>query len=297
MADGNGRKILLHFYHPPRRVVSLVPSMTESMFDLGFGEALVGITDFCTQPREAVSSLPRLGGPKNPRVEEIIALLPDLVLANMEENTQQAVEALEDAGIAVWVTFPKTVRAALDVLWKLVELFNSRSAAARLETLELTLEWAQDAAGEGERVRYFCPIWFDHTDDSTPWWMTFNQQTYASDLLAILGGQNVFAERQRRYPLGADLRREEPQEAGDRDRRYPRISLEELRSADPQMILLPNEPYAFDEKHRQELESLLAGCQAVQNQRIYPVDGSLITWHGTRLALALRELQGLFAAV
>src|SRR5512139_3602968 len=115
--EGNGHRIAYHFHGPPKRVVSLVPSMTESLFELGFGETLVGITDYCIYPEERLEGLPRLGGPKNPRLEDIIALQPELVLANWEENTRRTVETLEAAGVRVWVTFPKTVRQALDVLW------------------------------------------------------------------------------------------------------------------------------------------------------------------------------------
>ncbi len=293
--NGNGQRIAMHFTHPPRRVVSLVPSMTESMFDLGFGESIVGVTDYCTRPAAALANLPRLGGPKNPRIQDIIALQPDLVLANWEENTRTAVEELERAGVRVWVTFPKTVRHALDVLWTLVGLYSSREAAIRLEVLELTLEWAQTAAAERQKVRYFCPIWTETTSTGQRWWMTFNQDTYAHDLLSILGGENIFGGRIRRYPLEADLGLKEAQDAGERDTRYPRLGLAELRAADPELILLPDEPYPFQQETAEEIQRLLPDCPAVQRGRVCLVDGSLLTWHGTRLSHALRELPGILA--
>jgi ABC-type Fe3+-hydroxamate transport system substrate-binding protein len=264
--------------------------MTESMFELGFGEALVGVTDYCTHPAEQLTDLPRLGGTKNPRLDEIIALQPELVLANWEENTRPAVEALEEAGIFVWVTFPKSVRQALDVLWTLVGLFSSREAAIRLEVLEMTFEWAMSAAESRQPVRYFCPIWRDKTVAGQSWWMTFNQETYPHDLLASLGGENVFGGRQRRYPLEADLGQSEAQDPGERDTRYPRVTLDEIRAADPQLIILPDEPFEFVEQHAQEIHSLLPHCQAVNL-----ADGSLLTWHGTRLALAVRELPAILS--
>ena len=95
----NGFKQGLHFIEAPKRVVSLVPSMTESMFSLGFDQALVGITDYCIYPEGALQHLPRLGGPKNPDLSRILNLHPDLVLANQEENTPQTVHGLEAAGI------------------------------------------------------------------------------------------------------------------------------------------------------------------------------------------------------
>jgi iron complex transport system substrate-binding protein len=294
-SDGNGRKTALQFYQAPKRVVSLVPSMTESMFELGFGQTVVGVTDYCTQPAGQLAHLPRLGGPKNPRIEEIIALQPELVLANWEENTRPTVEALEDAGIFVWVTFPKTVRQALDVLWTLVGLYSSKEAAIRLEVLEMTFEWAKSAAADRQPLRYFCPIWLATSRTERTWWMTFNQETYTNDLLASLGGENVFAGRQRCYPLEADLGLAEAQDPAERDTRYPRGILDEIQAADPQVIILPDEPFEFSEQHIQEMCKLLPDCTAVKNERLHLVDGSLLTWHGTRLALALRELPGILA--
>ena len=287
---GDGHKIAHHFHHPPERVVSLVPSMTESLFDLGFGQAVVGITDYCIYPAGHVEGLPRLGGTKNPRVKEIIALKPDLVLANWEENTRRSVEALEAAGVRVWVTFPKTLRQSLDVLWILVGLFHSTLAAARLESLEVTLEWAQKAAQQRPPVRYFCPIWYEKTATGEPWWMTFNQQTYPHDLLQALGGVNVFAERERRYPLEADLGMERSKASKGRDTRYPRLGLDEIRAANIELILVPDEPFAFSEEHINEMKALLSDLRAIQEERIHQIDGSLITWHGTRLARALQVL-------
>jgi iron complex transport system substrate-binding protein len=291
----NGHTRALHFTHPPRRIVSLVPSYTESLFDLGFGEAVVGVTDFCIYPAQALQGLPRLGGPKNPRVNDILELEPDLVLANWEENTLKTVEALEAAGIRVWVTFPKTVRQALDMLWLLIGVFHSTAAAAKLETLELALDWAISAGGDRPPVRYFCPVWQDKTADGLAWWMTFNQDTYSHDLLGLLGGQNIFAERQRRYPLMADLGLAKPQKTSRADNRYPRVTLEEIREADPELIILPSEPFSYSEEHLHKIKELFSGTTAIRQQCVYLVDGSLITWHGTRLAHALQELPGLFS--
>lgn len=296
MTSGNGHYQAIHFTRPPRRVVSLVPSLTESMFDLGLGEYLVGITDYCVFPPQGVAKLPRLGGTRTPRLEEIIALKPDLVMANQEENPKEVVESLEAAGIKVWVTFPKTVRQAMDVLWIIVGLYKSRSAAVRLETLEMTLDWAEEAAKERMRWRYFCPIWQNLPDEHSTepaWWMTFNQDTYIHDLLRLMGGENVFAERQRLYPLEADLGLVEPEAASERDTRYPHVTLTEILNADPKVILLPDEPFAFDESQQARLKELLAGTKAVQQGRVIPVQGNLLTWHGTRLARALSELPGI----
>jgi len=291
--SGDERPLVHHFSHPPERVVSLVPSMTESLFDLGFGASVVGVTDYCVHPAAGVSGLPRLGGPKNPRVVEIIDLQPDLVIANFEENTRQSVEALEAAGVRVWVTFPKTVRQALDILWTLAMLYQSPTAAARVESLEIGLDWVERAAQNREPIRYFCPIWYDETQERQAWWMTFNQHTYPHDVLDALGAVNVFAGRERRYPLDADLGWIEPVDPARRDTRYPRVSADEILAADPDAILLPDEPYNFTETHQEQLKEQLGKLRAVRDGSILRFDGSLITWHGTRLGKALQILPAL----
>ncbi|MGW8182244.1 MAG: ABC transporter substrate-binding protein [bacterium] len=294
-SPGNGHEKLLEISEPPSRVVSLVPSFTESLFDLGLGHHVVGITDYCTYPDHALTGLPRVGGPKNPRTDEIVSLEPDLVLANMEENTRQAIEELEAAGLKVWVTFPKTVRQSLDLLWIITGIYSSVDAAVKLETLEFTLEWVLSAAREKKTVRYFCPIWSESIGDAQSWWMTFNRDTYCNDVLGLMGGENIFSARERRYPLAADLGSLEPELAGDRDIRYPRVSRTEIIAGNPEIILLPSEPFPFAESHREQILSELGETDAVQSGRVYLVDGSLITWHGTRLARALQELPDLFA--
>jgi ABC-type Fe3+-hydroxamate transport system substrate-binding protein len=296
MESKNGNKLALHFSHPPRRVVSLVPSLTESLFDLGLGSSVVGITDYCVHPAEALQGLPRLGGPKNPRLEDILALDPDLILLNQEENTRQLVETLEARGMPIWVTFPRTIRAALDILWSLAGIYQSPTAAARIETAERAVKWNEASLEEFEILSYFCPIWQDQDGEGNRWWMTFNQDTYAADVLRAVGGKNVFANRRRRYPLAADLGKAEEQDPGEGDTRYPRIPLHEIQTAAPEIILLPNEPFDFGEAHRVEICQLLGETPAVKSGRVFRIDGSLITWHGTRLARAIVELPAIFAA-
>jgi ABC-type Fe3+-hydroxamate transport system substrate-binding protein len=290
----DGSYLLGHVQQPPKRVISLVPSITESFFDLGLSAALVGITDFCVHPQEGVRGLTRVGGTKEPNVEAILALSPDLVIANKEENTRQVVEAIDETGIPVWLTFPQTVAQALDVLVKLGELFHSRLALEKVRTLESAVGWAQSAAANQPSVPYFCPIWQEQMEAGSLWWMTFNAQTYAHDLLYLLGGENIFAGRSRRYPLPADLGQQVPEETGPRDTRYPRVTVEEIQRAKPEIILLPDEPYAFSPEDRDRLCGLLGGVPAVENQRVVLTEGSLITWHGTRMGKALSSLSTLF---
>ena len=284
--------ILTQLNRPPRRIVSLVPSLTESLFDLGFGDAVVGITDYCTQPRGAIEHLPRVGGTRSPRMSDIQSLQPDLILANQEENPRPVIETLAASNNLVWLVFPQTVRDVMRLLWALTEIFGSENASIRLRLLEDALQLAELTASETP-LRYFCPIWLDeHAGE--PWWMTFNAQTYPADLLRILGGQNVFAERSRRYPLEADLGLADAEPPAERDTRYPRLTVAEIIAADPEVILLPDEPFRFSETHRQQCYAQFAGTSAVRHRRIYMINGSLITWHGTRLGRALSELGWLF---
>ena len=213
----------------------------------------------------------------------------------MEENSRQTVEALEAAGIPVWVTFPKTVRQSVDILWTLAGIYQSSLAAVRLETLEVALDWAVTAVSGKRGIRYFCPIWHGDYSEGVPWWMTFNQDTYCNDILKVVGGDNIFAERQRHYPLSADLGIAVPELAGERDVRYPRVTVDEILKADPEIMLLPSEPFEFTATNQEKLESLLERTQAAQGRKIFRVDGTLVTWPGTRLAHALRELPQLFS--
>lgn len=286
---------LPNFAKTPKRIVSLVPSMTASLVDLGFGSTLVGITDYCTVP-SAVSSIPaRVGGPKDARFEDIINLLPDLVIANQEENSRDLIERLGQAGLVVWLTFPKTVRESLDDLWMLVNVFPSKSATLQLRLLEDSLQFIRLALADMPLTPYFCPIWQGQEDDHRLWWMTFNGDTYCSDLLNVCGGKNLFAQHQRRYPLAANWGAEYAEESGDRDVRYPVICEHEIRAAKPEVILLPDEPYPFGEEQKRTILRIFADTPAVRNGRVHLVDGRLITWHGTGLGRSLASLPQYFS--
>lgn len=276
----------------PQRVVSLVPSVTESLFDLNMGSRVIGVTDYCTRPAEAVSKLPRLGGTKNPNIEHIIALRPDLVIMNEEENRKPDWEQLQAAGVPVWVTHPNTVREALDLLWTMMDVFEEPSMVPRVRLIEIAYEWTLGVTRELTPKRTFVPIWRDP-------WMTFNRNTFVHDMLRVCGGENVFADRDRRYPLAAEYGEAEPIPVDDPrmenlDVRYPRISLDEVVAAQPEIVLLPDEPYTFTQTDADEIAQL--DIPAAQNRQIHLVDGSLLTWHGTRIAYALRDLPLLFGA-
>lgn len=272
---------------PPQRVVSLVPSMTESLFDLNVGSRVVAVTDYCIHPADKLARLPRIGGVKNPNREQIIALQPDLVIANQEENRREDIEALRAAGIPVWVTFPRTVREAFNVLWEIMHIFDEGSLVERVRSLEWVCDWLERLDESREKLcRVFVPIWLDPL-------MTFNADTFPHDLLRVCGGVNVFAERERLYPLKADLGLAQPYAPDDpraagRDTRYPRITLEEVEAAQPDVVLLPSEPFAFTEAHIPLFAAL--DMPAARNDAIRLIDGALLFWHGTRMGYAFNEI-------
>jgi iron complex transport system substrate-binding protein len=286
-------------YVAPQRVVSLVPSVTASLFDLGVSQALVGVSDYCTYPAGQVEKLARVGGPKDARVADIVALKPDLVIANREENSREIVESLASAGITVWLTFPTSVQASVNDLWTIANLFRNDLAMQQVDYLERAVEWAERAGESQPALRYFCPIWEDGLgtgglETGGHWWMTFNANTYPNDVLRIFNGQNIFGSRERRYPLLADLDQATPEDADERDTRYPRVNQAEIIDAQPELILLPSEPFAYGQADCDRFAEIFAATPAAQTGQIYTIDGTLITWHGTRLARALEELPDIF---
>ena len=278
---------------PPQRVVSLVPSVTESLFDLGLGSRVVGVTDYCVFPAEGVRHLSHVGGTKNPDLDRIRSLEPDLVIANREENRREDVEALQAAGVAVWVTFPKTVQEALNLLWAMMDIFDAPTMVPRVRLIEQTVDFVERIGmTRTQPCRVFVPIWYDPL-------MTFNADTYIHDLVRVCGGANVFADRERRYPLDADIGLAQPYAADDaraagRDTRYPRVTIDEVVASQPDVILLPSEPYTFTADHVHLFEGL--DVPAAHSGAIHLCDGSLLTWHGTRIAHALTVLPALFCS-
>jgi ABC-type Fe3+-hydroxamate transport system substrate-binding protein len=274
----------------PRRIVSLVPSLTETVFDFGCGSLLDGRTPYCCFPKARVEAVPMVGGPKDPDLGRILALKPDLVLASQEENRKPDVDTLRAAGVEVWAAAPTSVAETIRMLWDLSRVLEVPHRSQTVDVLERQYEWALRAAEGAERRRVFCPIWRE-PDAPAPveWWMTISQQTYVHDLLGVFGLDNVFAERERRYPLAADLDPARPARSTGGDTRYPRVSPAEVAAQAPDMIVLPGEPYRFGER---DLDAFSAwpSIPAVRDGRLVLVDGSLLTWPGTRLSRALREL-------
>lgn len=261
LKDALGREHV--FLEPPERIVSLVPSITETLFALGLQERVVGVTDFCVHPEEGVRTKPHVGGTKNPSLARIHELAPDLVLANKEENRQRDVERLEAAGIRVFVTYARTLAEAIEEIRTLSGLMRAEARAQPI-LLEVEQAWAAARGLTSEpRPRVVALIW------KGPY-MAVGGDTFAHDMIVQSGGTNPFA---------------------DESRRYPRIDAERLAAARPEVILLPTEPYTFAEPDR--LELLRLDCPAARAGRIHILEGELLSWYGPRMGRALRVLSDL----
>jgi ABC-type Fe3+-hydroxamate transport system substrate-binding protein len=246
-----GRDDLGEEVSPPasiERIVSLVPSLTESIALTAPG-LLVGATDWCTHP--AGLAVARVRGTKNPDVAAVIALRPDLVVANAEENRDEDLVELRAAGLAVWVTAPRTLDEAFGSLTRML-------AACGLSQPDWLLDaeraWATsyvEAPVQARRRRAFVPIW------RRPW-MCLGSNTFAGDVLARLGVDHVYA---------------------DDAQRYPRVTLDDVRRRAPDLVALPDEPYAF---------TVEEGSEVFGDWHIPVVhlSGRHLTWYGPSLVEA-----------
>jgi len=244
----------------PQRIVSLVPSLTETLFALGVGERLVGRTRYCTQPPRAVGRVAKVGGTKKVDLARVLGMEPDLIVAVKEENTREDVEALADCGVPVFLGAPQTVDEALDMLRDLAGRVEAPLAEDVLAPIERAVKRLRMQPGKSRRV--FVPIW------KSPY-MSVGSDTYVHDVLRICGGENICGEATR----------------------YPVVTQEEIEAAQPEVILLPDEPYPFSAEDLPEFYAL--DVPAARGDRIHLVDGKLLTWYGPRMAGSLTQLAAL----
>lgn len=255
LLDDLGRTLV--FFHPPQRIVSLVPSDTYSVVALGAGDRLVGRTTYCETPE--VAAVPTVGGTKDVDVDAVLALAPHLVIANQEENTRPVLEALA-ARVPVLVSLPRRVEQGVAHLARLARILGGPPK-------EIIRRGYQLPSVPAPRWKAFCPIWLDPL-------MTLNADTYGSDVLARAGVTNVFGDRLRLYPLAADLGKTTGQDAAGRDVRYPRITLDEVVARSPDLIILPDEPYAFTAADGERFREALPAAKVVH------VSGKDLFWYG-----------------
>lgn len=248
-----------------QRIVSLCPSLTELVFDLGAGNELVGITEWCVHPAARVGAIEKVGGTKNPRIERIVALAPELVLMNEEENRVEDARALEAAGLRVHSSFPKDTAGTAEMV---------RSIGAALGRASEAEEIARDIERRAERVRRAAAGKREVTWAYLIWrkpWMSVNRDTFVDALLALAGGRNVF---------------------GARAERYPEVTLEELARLAPERVFLCTEPFSFKPEHADEL----AQATGLARERFVIADGEYLSWHGSRTPDGIDYAEGLIAA-
>jgi ABC-type Fe3+-hydroxamate transport system substrate-binding protein len=285
IADARGRELI--FGAPPKRVVSLVPSDTLSVADLGCASALVGRTDYCELPENVVAKLPSVGGTKNPKIDAIADLEPDLVLVNQEENTRSDIEELAKRGFRIYVAFPKRVAEGIAHLAKLARIFK----VDRDEKVRVLCKQAYEALREAEAerkmqtpLRTFCPIWMDPL-------MTIHGATFISDMMDLAGAQNIFADRERRYPLAADLGKRAPlskEKIEGRDVRYPRVTFDEVVERAPELVILPDEPHPFSDADANVFRALAIPAA---KKNVIRMSGKDLCWYGSRSAEGIARVR------
>lgn len=243
------------------RIVSLVPSLTELLFDLGLGGKVVGRTGFCIHPREALRAVPKVGGTKDVRLDRVRELAPTHVIVNIDENRRETVDELAAVVPHIIVTHPCTPRENLDVYRLFGGIFGCEAQAARLcDELEKALLEAASARAEflPERVLYL--IWREP-------WMTIARDTYIAAMLAEVAWFTLPAQEGGEVGAG----------------RYPAFAWDAAWLADVQRVLLSSEPYRFQPKHVDEVAAL-AGQPAML------IDGEMVSWYGSRVINGLRYL-------
>lgn len=246
----------------PQRIISLVPSQTELLYDLGLCDEVVGITKFCVHPEEWFRSKTRVGGTKKYDFEKIKALNPDLIIGNKEENEKEQIEELMK-NYNVWMSDIYTLKDAYDMIIRIGTLVGKQQEATNLK-LRIESEFVPLRRGQGEdfsdahsllrspdsqlRTAYF--IW------NKPY-MVAGNNTFINEMLKVCVFKNVFEQE-----------------------RYPEITAEQIAKANPEIILLSSEPYPFKEKHIKEFKVI---CP---NAKVLIVDGEIFSWYGSRLLQA-----------
>ncbi len=262
--DSVGRAVMID--NPPARIVSIAPSITESLYAIGAGSLLVGRTDFCDYPQEALA-LPSVGGfdASTISIETIVALDPDLLIGGSIYQADLA-DSLAKAGIPVFIMEPRTVEEIMDSLQTLGKVTNHAADAdalvAEMQSRIDAVAQVVDGIPQAERPTVFYEVWADP-------YMTTSDQTYIGELIKMAGGVNIFA----------DLKED-----------YPTISAEEIIARDPRIILGPS-------NHADQLtgEAIMAregwsNIAAVKSDRIYIVDGNIVSRTGPRVVDALEDI-------
>lgn len=240
--DQTGNKIQLD--KVPSRIISVVPSQTELLFDLGLNVEVIGITKFCVHPEKWFRTKQRIGGTKKLNIEKIRELNPELIIANKEENERKDIETLMER-FPVWISDIKNLNDALQMIEQVGEITNKKTKANEIN--EKTRNQFADLKIENKLDCIYL-IWNDPI-------MTVGGDTFINDMLERSGFNNL---------------------AGDLPR-YPELTPELLIELNPEVLLLSSEPFPFGQKHMDYFSSILP------LSRLYLVDGEYFSWYGSRL--------------
>ena len=229
---------------PPSRIVCLVPSITELLYDLGLFEEIVGITKFCIHPEKIYRSKQRVGGTKKIDPTVVDQLTPDLIIANKEENTREDIELLEKK-YPVWISDIKTLDDAVQMISMLGEITGKQQAANDINSM-IESRFRLISKAPGVRTLYI--IW------KNPY-MVAGSETFINDMLDRCGFENVLKHSER----------------------YPSLDASQIRELNPELVLLSSEPYPFKEKHILEIKEI------VPDSMVELADGEYFSWYGSRL--------------
>lgn len=250
--DQMGRTVLLE--HPPQRIISLVPSQTELLHDLGLQDEVVGITKFCLHPDLWYRNKTRVGGTKQYHFDRIAELQPDLIIGNKEENEKEQIQALMDQ-YPVWMSDIYGLEDAYNMMLCLGDMLG-KSQRAQVLVEQTRSSFSNLSIGNGKRVVYL--IWHKPI-------MAAANHTFIQEMLTQCGWTNALAEQTR----------------------YPQLTMEALQSLNPDLLLLSSEPFPFSEKHVNFYQ------QHLPNTQVKLVDGEAFSWYGTRLLKSQPYLQEL----
>lgn len=231
----------------PKRIVSLVPSQTELLFDLGLNEEVIGITKFCVHPQKWLQQKTKIGGTKNINIQKIKELQPDLIIANKEENIKEQIEALQSF-CPVWISDVNNLHDALAMIKSIGEIINRKQEAESLVNNIRNKFLQLNAYNIQHKTCYL--IWREP-------YMTIGGDTFINDMMKHCGLINVY----------------------ENEMRYPTIALEDLVNKKCELVLLSSEPYPFKQKHIEEIKSQIKNFEL----QFLLVDGEMFSWYGSRL--------------
>jgi ABC-type Fe3+-hydroxamate transport system substrate-binding protein len=238
----------------PAHIISLVPSQTELLYDLGLDKEVIGITKFCIHPKEWFQNKTRIGGTKTANIKKIKSLSPDLIIANKEENVKEQVEALSEVA-PVYVSDITTLQDALDMIEHVGKLVGKEKRASEIaKNIRIKFKFLDAFISTNPQSKFLNQLNTAYLIWKDPY-MAAGGDTFIHDMLTRCGFNNILSDKQR----------------------YPVVSVSDLSSLNCQLLLLSSEPYPFKQKHINELQQQLGGT------KILLVDGEMFSWYGSRL--------------